>query len=85
MKGSPSMVMLFAAWNGVARGADGPQFRGPSRDGTPPETHLMERWPQGGPRVVWRTDRTGYGWWSVAVVKGSRPAKLVDHKEGLLG
>jgi len=65
------MVVLFAAWTGVVRGADWPQSRGPSRDGISPETHLIERWPQGGPRVVWRTDRIGYGWSSVAVIKGT--------------
>lgn len=71
MRNSACMVVLFAAWTGVVRGADWPQFRGPSRDGISPERGLLQKWPDGGPRVVWRNDKIGYGWSSVAVVKAT--------------
>src|SRR5262249_43962375 len=42
-------------------GADWPQFLGPSRDGTSPETGLLKSWPAGGPPVLWEK-KVGAGW-----------------------
>ena len=42
--------------------ADWPEFLGPNRDGASPETGLLDRFPEGGPRVVWQKEiGTGYG------------------------
>ncbi|MFN7767478.1 MAG: pyrrolo-quinoline quinone, partial [Planctomycetaceae bacterium] len=39
----------------LARGEDWPQWMGPRRDGVWRETGTLERFPEGGPKVVWRT------------------------------
>ena len=45
----------------AAPAADWPEFLGPNRDGTSPETGLLERFPAGGPPIVWQMDiGTGY-------------------------
>lgn len=54
----------------TAMAADWPQWRGPNRDGISPETGLLESWPSGGPRVVWRTSGLGEGYSSLAIVNG---------------
>ena len=38
----------------VAPAADWPQFLGPARNGISAETGLLEKWPEGGPKEVWR-------------------------------
>ena len=47
---------------------DWPQWRGLHRDGISPETGLLESWPAGGPRLVWKTQGLGEGYSSFAVV-----------------
>jgi outer membrane protein assembly factor BamB len=46
-----------------------PQWRGPNRDGTSPETDLRTDWPAGGPRVLWK-QIIGRGFSSVTVAGG---------------
>jgi len=48
--------------------ADWPQWRGPRRDGTSAETGLLDSWPAGGPKQVWKTTGLGEGYSSFAVV-----------------
>ena len=48
--------------------ADWPQWRGPHRDGISSESGLLESWPAGGPRQVWKTQGLGDGYSSFAVV-----------------
>ena len=48
--------------------ADWPQWRGPHRDGISSETGLLESWPAGGPRLVWKTQGLGEGYSSFSVV-----------------
>ena len=45
------------------------QWRGPNRDGIYPETGLLTRWPEGGPRLVWRFDSLGVGYASPLVTE----------------
>jgi outer membrane protein assembly factor BamB len=52
----------------VATADDWPQFRGINRDGISGETGLLEKWPEGGPKLLWRFDDLGSGYSSVAVV-----------------
>ena len=41
--------------------ADWPEFLGPFRDSTSPETGLLDRWPEGGPPILWQKKiGTGY-------------------------
>lgn len=52
-----------------ARGADWPRFRGPGGDGVSTETGFLKQWPEGGPKVVWRTDLGG-GYSGISVAAG---------------
>ncbi len=52
-----------------ARTSDWPRFLGPDNDATSPETHLVDRFPPGGPPVVWEIDK-GSGYTSPAAVAG---------------
>lgn len=47
---------------------DWPQWRGPRRDGISHETGLLPSWPEGGPKLLWKTDGLGTGWSSPIVV-----------------
>ena len=54
----------------VASAADGwPQWRGPRRDGICLETGLLDRWPEGGPRLIWKTTGIGRGYSAPIVVR----------------
>ena len=59
--------LLLAA---AAAAADWPQWRGPKRDGISAETGLLQSWPAGGPRLLWKTTGLGEGYSSFAVAKG---------------
>ena len=48
---------------------DWPQWRGPNRDAVSTETGLLEQWPEGGPRVLWRIP-VGAGYSGVSVSEG---------------
>jgi outer membrane protein assembly factor BamB len=49
---------------------DWPQWRGPNRDGHSASTGLLQKWPDGGPKLVFKTDKIGAGYGSPAVVGG---------------
>ena len=62
------------------RGADGaiaspepdwPQWNGPRRDGISREKGLLDKWPKGGPRLVWKSGDLGRGWSSPIIVRDS--------------
>jgi len=64
----------------AAGGHDWPQFRGQQRNGISTETDLLARWPEAGPRELWR--RTiGEGYSGIAVV-GDRFYTLYADGEG---
>ncbi len=46
-----------------------PQWRGPRRDGISGEVGLLPSWPEGGPRLVWKSEDLGRGY-SAAIVSG---------------
>ncbi len=58
----------------VAAGADAPghwpQFHGPRRDNMSTETHLLKRWPPGGPKLLRTIDGCGGGYSAVAIDRG---------------
>ena len=60
--------------------ADWPQWRGPKRDGCSADVNLLDRWPAGGPRLMWKTSGLGTGYSSVAVADG-RIITLGDLKD----
>ena len=49
---------------------DWPQWQGPKRDAVSSETGLLQDWPEGGPKLVWRTEGLGGGDSAPAVAKG---------------
>jgi outer membrane protein assembly factor BamB len=53
----------------VATAADWPQWMGPNRDDVWPETGVVQTFPPGGPKVVWRTS-VGGGYAGPAVANG---------------
>ncbi|MCP3980681.1 MAG: PQQ-binding-like beta-propeller repeat protein [bacterium] len=52
-----------------AAALDWPQWRGPKRDAVSLQTGLLQRWPEGGPEVLWRTP-VGAGYSGVSVSQG---------------
>jgi outer membrane protein assembly factor BamB len=62
-------LLTAALWSSVSP-TGWPQWRGPDRDGRSSETGLLQRWPAGGPRVIWHVNGVGQGFSSVAVAGG---------------
>src|SRR5665213_3000027 len=55
-------LILFWCAAGAVFAGDWPQFLGPRANGISDETGLLEKWPAGGPPLVWeKTIGTGYG------------------------
>jgi outer membrane protein assembly factor BamB len=50
--------------------AEWTQWRGPARDGKSAETDLLEKWPEGGPKLLWKIDTLGEGYASYSVAGG---------------
>jgi outer membrane protein assembly factor BamB len=65
-------------------GKEWPQFRGPNRDGTAPGENLLDRWPEGGPRLLWSVKGLGTGFGQVSVAGGLVFATGLVDKEGWL-
>ena len=49
---------------------DWAQWRGPKRDGISRETGMLQKWPEGGPKLVWENKDVGQGYGTPAVAKG---------------
>lgn len=47
---------------------DWPQWRGPNRDGVSLEKGLLASWPEGGPKLAWKSGKAGSGYSTPAVV-----------------
>jgi len=62
----PALAILASAAS-VLGAADWPGWRGQDRNGISSETGLLERWPDGGPPLVWQAPGLGHGYSSVAV------------------
>ena len=65
---SASLVLALAAFP-AARGDDWPQWMGPERDNVWREEGILERFPAGGPKVLWRAPVKG-GYAGPAVARG---------------
>ena len=61
------VVQIVAAVDPAAA-ADWPQWRGPNRDGISREKGLLQRWPQEGPKLVWKATDIGSGYAAPAVM-----------------
>src|SRR2546423_6940411 len=71
------------AWAG-----EWPQILGPNRNGiAAADEKLADRWPEGGPKLIWRRDEIGSGFGGVAVAGGKvglfHPLEGAQGAEGL--
>lgn len=66
----PLACLCFCLLTLTALAADSGQFRGPNRDGIFEEKGLLKRWPEGGPKQLWKASGLGKGFSSAATAKG---------------
>jgi len=69
------MLLLGRLWvTGTVAAADDPalwpQFHGPNRDNISTETGLLEKWPEGGPKLLWTTSGLGHAFAGVSIAEG---------------
>ncbi len=69
MKTALSSVLLALLLVPAARGDDWPQWLGPQRDSVWRETGILDKFPEGGPKVLWRAP-IGGGYAGPAVADG---------------
>jgi outer membrane protein assembly factor BamB len=55
-----------------AAGPNGPwpTFRGAERTAVAPDTGLLQQWPEGGPKLLWKSKGAGRGYSSLAIANG---------------
>jgi outer membrane protein assembly factor BamB len=58
-----------AAKNSATDG-DWPQWQGPNRDGHSASKGLLQKWPEGGPKLLYKIDTIGGGYGSPSIVAG---------------
>jgi outer membrane protein assembly factor BamB len=63
-------LSLLTSASVIAAPGDWPQWRGPARDGASRETGLLQQWPEGGPKLLWKTTGLGKAYASVALEGG---------------
>jgi outer membrane protein assembly factor BamB len=70
---------MFQATTSTADAKDSwPTFRGKDRTGVSEQTGLLDRWPAGGPELVWTAEGAGRGYASLAIADG-KIYTLGDH------
>jgi len=69
--------LTATAQSPAASKADWPQFRGPDRTNLSPDKNLLKKWPESGPKLLWKGQGVGIGFSSVAVA-GDRVYTMGD-------
>ena len=64
----PTVILLIAA--ALAAAGEWPQFHGPNRDNKSADKGLLKKWPEGGPRRIWKATGIGQGHSTVAIASG---------------
>jgi outer membrane protein assembly factor BamB len=64
------LVLATIAAQSAIAATDTPQWRGPNRDGTFPETRLLREWPKDGPALAWKIEGLGRGLSSISIAGG---------------
>lgn len=64
------MLLLALSLPLAASADDWPRWRGINGDGQSAETGLLERWPAGGPKLLWAAGGLGKGWTSPSIADG---------------
>ena len=62
------LICVIVLVSSATHGQDWPQYRGPQRDDVSTETGLLQRWPDGGPQLLWTYANAGLGYSGPAVV-----------------
>ena len=60
------VFLLIVAFSSPVYAADWMQWRGPKHDGVSPETGLLDSWPEGGPKLLWKSEDLGIGYSNIA-------------------
>jgi outer membrane protein assembly factor BamB len=63
-----SLLVLLLSVSVMA--ADWSQWRGPTRDGKSTETGWLSKWPESGPKVLWKKENIGKGFSAFTIAKG---------------
>jgi len=63
-------LLACLALPAAADGPSWPRFHGPNQDNKSPDTALLDRWPEGGPELLWQTEGLGYGYSSASIADG---------------
>src|SRR3954468_8253586 len=71
------LLFMLLGSVGVALGNDWPQWRGTNRDDISAETGLLQSWPAGGPKLVWKRNGLGEGFSGLAIA-GERVFTIGD-------
>jgi outer membrane protein assembly factor BamB len=69
LKLGPAVVFVVGAFP-VLAGGEGPwwpQFHGPRRDNVSAAKGLLKKWPEGGPRMIWKYEDCGGGYAGVSI------------------
>ena len=64
------LLAVSAAADEAPRECFWPQFHGPRRDNVSADTGLLRRWPEDGPKLLWRAEGIGHGFATVAIADG---------------
>ena len=77
--GSVKVVLPEVTFNPLRESSDWPQFHGPGRDSICRETGLLQQWPEGGPKLLWRLEGLGKGYSTVSI-SGDKLFTMGDRK-----
>ena len=64
-------VELMLASVSIGAEAEWPCWGGPNRDAKSPDTNLLKKWPEGGPKLLWQAKGLGGGFSTVGVSGGT--------------
>lgn len=67
----PALLAALTMWPCCVPAGDWPQWRGPQRDAVCTETGLLPRWPEAGPKLLWKSTGLGRGY-SAPIIVGER-------------
>jgi len=76
--GVPAAAIVLCATGFAAQAPEGaapnpahwPRFHGPNGQNISPDTTLLRKWPEGGPRLLWTAEGIGHGFSGVTVAAG---------------
>jgi outer membrane protein assembly factor BamB len=70
MRTLPLLAAFLLGCAAQAAADDWPQWRGPHRDGVSKETGLLQEWPAGGPKLLWKITDLGGGYSTPSIADG---------------